>query len=102
DESLPRPAARQSRRRPAHSPHAHHRDRQQELALQARAHPKQTTKKSSSMSGPRRAPAPPSAYGSAPKRQRGARPAMKRKPENPTAGGATSSRRRGASASRRA
>ena len=36
DQGVPRPAARESRRRPAHPPSAHHRHRQRELALPPR------------------------------------------------------------------
>src|SRR5581483_7541087 len=59
DEGLRRPTARQGGRRSAHPPRPHHRDRQPILALQARTRPQQTTSRHTSVSGPRRAPAPP-------------------------------------------
>ena len=59
DEGLPRPTPRQGGRRPAHPPRPHHRDRQRELALQARTRPQPTTSRTARMTAPRRAPAPP-------------------------------------------
>jgi hypothetical protein len=44
DEGVPRPAPRESRRRPAHPPSAHHRYRQRELALPPRTRAPRTQK----------------------------------------------------------
>ena len=100
DQGLPRPTARQSRRRPAHPPRPHHRHRHRILALPPRPHPEQTpppTPARMTRTAPRYRPS--ARLRLAPERQRGAPSAMNRKTENPTAGGATSDHHGGASAS---
>ena len=59
DEGLPRPPARQSRRRPAHPPRPHHRHRHRILALPPRPHPEQTPPTDTSPHDPDRAALPP-------------------------------------------
>ena len=109
DQGVPRPAARESRRRPAHAPSAHHRHRQRELAVPPRPRTPNTQ--------PRMTPRPGNRYtaaiATAPRATRSGlrddsrglafRRAIRQHQhqQQPTPGGATSSHRAGASASHR-
>ena len=105
DEGLPRPPARQGRRRPPHPPRAHHRHRHRVLALPPRP-PQQGQPTPRQMTRARATAAPASRLrATAPRQQLASITTTASGKINtrqqPTPGGATSSHRAGASASHR-